>query len=99
MNSIEFHPEAETEFAEATLRYQSEVPGLGVEFEAEVRRAVGLLQQFPELGARVVGEIRHLTLRRFKHSVIYVAQPGNLLILAIAHGSREQQYWLSRADR
>ncbi|MEO0422975.1 MAG: type II toxin-antitoxin system RelE/ParE family toxin [Pseudomonadota bacterium] len=99
MNSIEFHPEAETEFAEATLRYQSKVPGLGVEFEAEVRRAVGLLQQFPELGARVAGQIRHLTLRRFKHSVIYVAQPESLLILAIAHGSRDQQYWLSRAGR
>lgn len=96
MKSIEFHPEAETEFAEATLRYQAEVRGLGVEFEAEVRRAVGLLQEFPDLGSRVVGDIRHLTLRRFKHSIIYVVRPSGLLILAIAHGSREQHYWLSR---
>jgi toxin ParE1/3/4 len=96
---FEFHPEAETEFAEAALRYESEVPGLGSDFEAEVRRTVSLLQLHPEIGARVVADIRHLKLHRFKHSVIYRVRPNGLLILAIAHGSRRPAYWVERADR
>jgi len=36
---VEFHPEAELELIEAASYYQLQVPGLGDDFEMEVRRA------------------------------------------------------------
>ena len=37
--SLQFHPDAEEELAEAALQYDREVEGLGNRFSAEVRRA------------------------------------------------------------
>lgn len=99
MKSVEFHPEAETEFAKAAIRYQSEVPGLGGDFEAEVRRVVRVLQEHPLIGAPVVGEIRHFALQQFRHSVVYIPRGPPILILAVAHASRRPQYWIDRIDR
>jgi hypothetical protein len=48
---LEFHPEAQQEFLEALSHYEAEVSGLGERFDAEVRRGVTLLRQYPELGA------------------------------------------------
>jgi plasmid stabilization system protein ParE len=47
---LEFHPEAELELIEAATHYDLQVLGLGERFEAEVRRAIDLLLQYPEMG-------------------------------------------------
>ena len=36
----EFHPEAEVDFVETILYYESQVPGLGERFAAEVRDGI-----------------------------------------------------------
>ncbi len=92
----EFHPEAELELTEAALRYESIVPNLGRHFASEVERVIDILLGHPEAGARVDNELRHFVLRRFPFSVVYAASVDLLLILAIAHGSREPEYWRPR---
>ena len=57
--NYEFHPEAELEVIESAAWYESEVPGLGLEFGEEVERVIELLLENPELGAAVDGDIRH----------------------------------------
>jgi hypothetical protein len=49
--NYEFHPEAELEVIESAAWYESEVPGLGLEFGEEVERVIELLLENPELGA------------------------------------------------
>lgn len=97
--NYEFHPEAEQEFIEAAVHYETKVTGLGERFGAEVNRVIELLLDNPKIGASVEEEIRHFVLRHFPHSVIYAEASGILFILAIAHGSREPGYWRSRKDR
>jgi plasmid stabilization system protein ParE len=97
--NYEFHPEAELEVIEAAARYDAAVPGLGERFGDEVERVIELLLERPELGARVIGEIRHFVLQRFPFSIIYVVLRELLYILAVAHGSRGPAYWLSRLER
>lgn len=46
----EFHPEAEVELVEIILFYESQAPGLGERFAAEVERAVDQLLKLPEIG-------------------------------------------------
>lgn len=97
--NYEFHPEAELEVIEYAARYEADVLGLGERFGDEVERVVELLLENPNLGAPLDGEIRHFVLRRFPHSVIYAVIHDLLYILAVAHGSREPDYWRARIDR
>jgi len=94
--NYEFHPEAELEVIESAAWYESEVPGLGLEFGEEVERVIELLLENPDLGAAVDGDIRHFVLRRFPFSVIYAVVGPSIYILAVAHGSRGPGYWKSR---
>jgi plasmid stabilization system protein ParE len=94
----EFHPEAELEFYEAALRYESEVPELGRRFTDEVERVVNVLLEHPEMGARVDEALRHFVLRRFPFSVVYGVTADLMYIVAVAHGSREPEYWRSRVQ-
>lgn len=47
----EFHPEAEVDFVETILYYESQVPGLGERFAAEVRDGIEQLLKHPKIGA------------------------------------------------
>ena len=97
--NYEFHPEVELEVIEYAARYEADVPGLGERFGDEVERVVELLLENPNLGGPLDGEICHFVLRRFPHSVIYAVIHDLLYILAVAHGSREPDYWRARIDR
>jgi plasmid stabilization system protein ParE len=94
----EFHPEAELELYEAALRYEAEVPELGHRFGEEVERVIHLLLEHPEMGARVDDSLRHFVLRKFPFSVVYAVASDLIYILAIAHGSREPEYWRLRVQ-
>jgi plasmid stabilization system protein ParE len=94
----EFHPEAELELYEAALRYETEVTDLGRRFGDEVERVVRLLLGHPELGASVDETLRHFVLRKFPFSVVYAVTADLIYILAIAHGSREPEYWRPRVQ-
>jgi plasmid stabilization system protein ParE len=94
----EFHPEAELELYEAALRYESEVTGLGVRFGDEVERVISLLLEHPEMGARVDENLRHFVFRKFPFSVVYAVVGDLVYIIAVAHGSREPEYWRLRVQ-
>lgn len=97
MNYI-FHPEAELEFVEAVSRYELEVPGLGRQFRDEIRHAIDLIAENPEIGAPVAENLRCFVLRRFPFSVVYGAMPYLVYIVAVAHGRRRPGYWASRVQ-
>ena len=94
----EFHPEAELEFYEAALRYESEVIGLGARFGDEVERVIDLLLEHPELGSPVDENLRHFVLRKFPFSIVYAVVRDLLYVVAVAHGSREPEYWRLRVQ-
>jgi plasmid stabilization system protein ParE len=93
-----FHPEAELELYEAAQRYEAEVSGLGIRFGDEVERVVDLLLEHPEIGACVDENLRHFVLRKFPFSVVYAVAGGLVYIVAVAHGSREPEYWRLRVQ-
>jgi plasmid stabilization system protein ParE len=94
----EFHPEAEQELYEAAARYESEVPELGFRFADEVERVIRLLLEHPELGSRLDDELRHFVLRRYPFSVVYAVVSDVVYVVAVAHGSREPDYWRPRVQ-
>ena len=66
------------------------------DFINEVERALGLLQQFPALGAGGTQKARSFPLHGFPYSLIYRLQGDTLRVIAVAHHNRRPSYWAGR---
>jgi toxin ParE1/3/4 len=89
-------PAAREEFLDAADHYDAQAPGLGEEFIAEVEHAAERIAAFPEHGSSYLAGTRRVVLGRFPHSVVYQAGPEGVLIVAVAHHSRQPGYWRGR---
>ena len=93
-----FHPEALAEFGEAALFYTSRRPGLGDEFTDEVYATVRRILVQTDRWRFLEEPVRRCLTRRFPHGVLYVEEPGGILIVAVMHLRREPGYWRSRLN-
>lgn len=93
---VEFHPNAEREFIEASRYYETQVPGLGESFISELEQLKNLLSRYPELGSGTAKNLRRLTFPRFPYSLIYAVESKRLWVVAIAHQQRKPGYWNKR---
>ena len=91
-----FHPEAETEFVDAALFYESRVEGLGRLYAAAVSRIISFVREHPDAGAPVQPDARRVLVGRFPYAVVYQHRHGAILVLAVAHFSRRPGYWRRR---
>jgi toxin ParE1/3/4 len=98
VSQVPFLPPAEEEFLHDVAGYEVERPGLGAEFIAEVERAVRRIAYFPRHGSPYFAATRRVGLRRFPYSIVYVPDPEDLLVVAVAHHRRKPGYWRSRVS-
>ena len=90
-------PEADRELTECARFYAREADArLAEEFLQEFERALSLLCNHPEIGARWREKHRRFSLRRFPYSIIYNIRGEELRVIAIAHHRRKPGYWQSR---
>jgi len=97
------HPEALDEFAEAAAWYETEVVGLGTQFQASVRVVLESLRDGPRTRSPLMLEGRTTPYRvrrprRFPFRVIYREVPRGVLVVAVAHMRRRPGYWLARDE-
>lgn len=96
MNFI-IHPEAETEFYEAVAFFELRVEGLGKDFAREVFSTIDRILLMPYSWSSMSDNIHRCLCKRFPYSVLYeILDEENLTVLAIAHSSREPNYWKHR---
>ena len=95
----EFHPTASDEIVETTAYYESEVPGLGDRFIAEVESITEVLCDQPNIGQSVGDKLRRILLARFPYSLIYSIESERIWVIAVAHHRRRPGYWQERIDR
>ena len=92
-----FHPSAQSELNDALQHYETQVPGLGAEFLAEVRGSVSLISEFPEAGSLIWSTRRRVLVKHFPYALVYrILQDGTIRILAVMHLRRRPTYWRSR---
>ncbi|GAB6039894.1 type II toxin-antitoxin system RelE/ParE family toxin [Endothiovibrio diazotrophicus] len=89
MIRIVFRPEAEEEILEARGWYDARSPGLGGEFARSADDAVSSAAEMPLAHPRLEGEYRHVILRRFPYSVIYLPCESEIVVISCFHHKRK----------
>lgn len=93
---VEFHPEAEEEFAEAVRFYKERGRTLGERFAHEIWSTIDRAATTPERWRAIEHDVRKCVVRVFPYGVLYTVEADYILIVAIAHGKRQPGYWRHR---
>ena len=91
-----FHPDARLEYREAAAFYEARQVGLGSAFTREIETAIEQILEAPERFRFIEQDVRRCLTRTFPYGVLYTVESDLVLIIAIAHGSREPGYWQKR---
>lgn len=93
---VEIVPVAEAELEDAVAYYNSQPPGLGVEFAVEVDAAVRRILDYPHAWQRLTAGARRCQLHRFEYGLIYRVRGDVATIYAVMHLKRRPGYWRDR---
>ena len=91
-----FAREAQTEFEEAQCHYENKEAGLGEAFAESVRQGLRIVLSRPAAGRVEFEDVRRVILKRFPYKLLYIVESDHLMVVAVAHQSRQSQYWLNR---
>jgi plasmid stabilization system protein ParE len=98
MANVAFHPAAQRENSRAIAWYQERSTAAARRFVEEVDRVVAVIASHPDRYGWYEEPFHEAGLRRYPYSLIYrVEASGDVLVLAVAHASREPGYWQDRA--
>jgi toxin ParE1/3/4 len=92
-----YHKRARAELLEATRYYVEQGGTLGGDFLDEIERGVAFILENPE-GAPVISAegVRRKVLARFPYSLLYLAGPDRIRVVAVMHHRRRPGYWFER---
>ncbi|MEZ5540225.1 MAG: type II toxin-antitoxin system RelE/ParE family toxin [Pseudomonadales bacterium] len=94
--NLRFHPDAQTEFEQAILYYESQQVGLGARFIDSVESAIDSILSAPTMWPELEAPVRRRLTRVFPYAILYATFPDHILILAVMHCHQKPSYWASR---
>ena len=82
------------EIAEIEDYYESKQAGLGLEFQAQLKRSFLAIRRTPDAFAYdTVSDTRKYVMRRFPYVVHYLHEETWIEVIAVAHQKRKPGYW------
>jgi plasmid stabilization system protein ParE len=103
LNPLQIVGPAELEYEEATTWYRNRDARVAERFVAETRRALELIENFPQIGARVPGiddpDVRQMPIHSFPYHIVFVRLSNRLEVVAFAHSRRRPAYFADRLPR
>jgi toxin ParE1/3/4 len=93
---LTFRPAAQAEFDAAAGWYESQRPGLGDDFVAEVQEVLDTIANHPEGYPVADGDVREAPVSRFPYCVYYRVKPDRVVVIAVFHTSRDPSIWQGR---
>lgn len=90
-------PEAEKDIAQAQSWYERQRKGLGNQLIEALDKTFSVIRDTPEIHAAEYKSVRRVMLKRFPYIVYYRILQHSVEIIAVLHGSRDDQLWQSRA--
>jgi plasmid stabilization system protein ParE len=95
--TLKFHPEARAELREAKRFYRARSPLAAAAFAREVAAAVDSISAAPQrFIAGEYGTRQHVLPWRFPYTIVYMLLNNDVIVVAIAHQSRQPGYWRTR---
>ena len=94
---VDFLDEAEQEFLDAALWYESKETGLGKRFRDEVAHIIDHIVEQPLLWREREGGYRRVDCPIFPYYIPYFIRGRHIIIIAVAHERKKPGYWKSRA--
>ena len=94
--TLEYHLEAEAEFEEALLWYQSQREGLEKDFYEEYLAVEKRIEENPYQFSAMLENVRRANFSRFPYSVFFNIEGETVFIYAIFHQKRNPDVWMER---
>ena len=96
---VKFHPEARQDLREARHFYRHRSPIAAVAFAKEVDAAISRIKEAPFRFVEIEHGTRSFTFPwRFPYTIVYKVLDARIVIVAVAHHSKEPGYWRARVD-
>lgn len=96
MTSLIFRPAAAADVEDSFLWYESQRPGLGDEYLAEVALVLRAIVESPNRFPLLHRDTRRALLRRFPYALFYRIVDEEIIIVACMHGKRNPKHWKTR---
>jgi plasmid stabilization system protein ParE len=93
---LRFHPEAEEEYLASLSWYQERSLIAATNFQSAIEQTLEKIGKAPQRWPIYFGNFRKYVLRQFPFSIIYQDFSSEIVIFAVAHGSRRPGYWRDR---
>ena len=96
MKPVILHCEANVELTTAAKNYQCQRPELARDFLRAYRAAQDAVQQQPDRFSFLSAPVRKCRVAGFPYKLVYEELPDCIHLLALAHDSRDPDYWKQR---
>jgi hypothetical protein len=93
---VRFISPAHEELDEAVKYYDHQLPGLGFRLFQEVAAAIDRITLMPEAWTRIGERTRRCMLKGFPYALLYIIEPSEILITAVANLHREPEHFKDR---
>lgn len=91
-----FRKAARLEYDEAAIWYDSQRPGLGAEFVAEIEHRLTQACETPQRFPKMLHDVRAVRVRRFPYSLFFRVRTDRLVVLSVFHARRDPHVWRER---
>ena len=82
---VAFRKSAAQQVRHAQAWYESQQPGLGLEFMRSVDAAMARVARNPYAAPEVYPSVRRVLTKRFPYALFYLPQAGQLVVLSCIH--------------
>ena len=93
---LRYSREATAEIRLASARYEGQRPGFGDQFIDAVNDTARQIAEWPSAGQPFDDFARGRIVRRFPYWLVYEQRGSVIVVTAVAHQSRGDDYWRSR---
>ena len=96
MRAVRYLGEARDEFLHEVEYFSAISACLGEQFDKAVQRAEARAAEFPEMGSPYRHGTRRILAGKFRFSLVYLTQPEEIVVVAVAAFGRKPGYWRER---
>lgn len=90
---VAYRPKVGRDLANGFQYYEGRAQGLGEQFLSAVNSAFNAIERYPEMFARVHGQVRRALISRFPYAVFYRVEPLRVVVLTVLHTARDPKLW------